>query len=402
MVGKVIDFEKIVKGFTEMQDQNNQYLEAVSRLQLNMIAINNIELPSEAAFRHAPDDYNAIQQCLADVKKECTNFSVKIYTQLEAYPDQCLDALKTIDSCIEMALDDVTQLQEEGISDDRKKMLMDLLSKDLQNIIDRAGIQKDLLNGLLNALDKYLNENIINMYKNLDKIVSKLSSDTNEYKAAVAQLKIAKKDLEDEITNLKKTAIGAFGGMCVAMVIGVLSFAAALTTGGAALPVVAGAAIIIFPLLGGSATTIYASEKMQADQKLLEQMIENIKDDEADILVLENARDECNKYKLNVLGIMNCLKQINKAWSTVHDGFTYIYNQIDKLKIGDEKWKEISLCLINAESKSKEMQIMLTDMKISDTKVSTGNFVVTMDSDEVQRTDKSAERISFMEYMLAI
>ena len=404
MTNNIINFEEILKGFSEIQVKNNAYLTAVTALQSTLTNLKGVKLPEEVNFKNAPADYQKIKSCYEAIQKECTTFTIDIHTQLVNYPNTCLRSLNDIDTSIASAIDNVDNLMKSGLSDYEKENLTAKLTNNLEAIISQSETQINSLNILTNNLNKYIKTNLVSLKKNLEDLTALLAIDSAKFSATLVQLEQTQKTLEKEIADLIAGIASGSAGIFASIIIGILSVVVVVSSGGTALPIAVAGVSAFLAVAGFASAVAYNSARLVSDQKELERLIGQMSGYEVDILLLNSTKDNFSSFVSQMDDVLRNLITIRDAWRFVSDGFTNINITIKAAagKIETEDWQKIKAALEACQTTSENTRTMLNDLKIEDTKVSKANLKVGMSQSEVEKAIQSSKQVSFEEFMLAI
>lgn len=404
MKNSIIKIETAFQRLKGLNEEPTKYADAVSSLDTSMANIKNQVALSELVFNTFPAHYDKYTNCYSRIVANCTTYSTQVHSQLETCPRSLIKSNSTLQSYFSAALVNVksiiAKLDNEGDITADVKALGNNLDAVVTNI--RPIIQT--LNVLLSNIETLESESFAEIMKDLNDILDDIVIDTLEYNNAKRDLELAKKALEDEIKSQMTTAIisGVTGALVIIAtaisVIGIIASGGTAT--GVFLTGLAGAFTLAGPIVGVS----LSAPQITVAQQNLDATITMLENNEKDTLMLDSYKSDVEKAAAEMDNVFIYLNVIKSTWEEVEDGYEKIEEYIKKsyVNMHREQWEKLYNLFDESIDVIDSLDTLLESMILKKTKYANIELVIGMTAEEVAEALKSAELVSYIEYMLAI
>lgn len=99
---KIIQFPKtdLCSSLSAIGEENNKYVAAVTAIENTMVTLSQMSMPPKTDFANEPKTYDQIAECYKKIQNLAVEFTTKIYSELEHYPNACITSLERIDASL--------------------------------------------------------------------------------------------------------------------------------------------------------------------------------------------------------------------------------------------------------------------------------------------------------------
>ena len=404
---KIIQFPKtnLCGSLAAIGTENSNYVAAVTAIENTMVTLSQMTMPPKADFANAPQTYDQIAECYGKIQNLAIEFTTKIYSELEHYPEACITSLERIDISLEKAQERVDFILENPeLDQDDLSYEVKMLTRYMDAVAEEANGQIENLNILINNLETFKEKSVQTIEVIIKTILDDIKIETTEYQNAAKALEMAKKELEKEINGQIAMLVGTVIGAIVAVISAIFVIGAAIASGGGALAIglsVAGALVA----LGGTFFAIgFSAYELDSALKELDHTVAKLSGYEADILLFSEWRDEVDKCAKQLDGIREKLATVQDSWTAVKNGFATISVKIKKARgnLSSEEWQELKSVFASCQETSAETKAMLEDMKLENNRFADAKLQGGMTKEQVEEALKNANMLTFKEIMLAI
>ena len=408
-MGKIIDISEILKrvetSLTEMDDGSTDYGNLVRSVETRLMALHDIKLPEKSQFSNVPIDYDDMRNCKAEIEELCTTFTLDIHNQLLSYPNSVKSSLNKIDRRLNSICKTVNKiLADENMSDDELKDAILDIAEDMENIVDQAEDQVENLNLLISNLDKYANKYTDKIMADINTILDDVKSSGDEYQKIADEINEEKDKLEAKITT-DAIEIATAAVVVIAGVVGTIaSLALLIPSGGSSIAIGLSVICGLIAVGGGVVAIGLDSYDIVQCKKEIQSKIDQLDDLEKDKLLLQTWNDSVQSAKDSLGDLKGDVIKIKNSWVDVKDGFDQIIAYITNKDVNPERknWQMILEYMEKCQAVSKKIRDQISKMILDEHKVSKAKIEVGMTKEQVEEAIKSAEMVSFKEYMLAI
>lgn len=404
MKNSIIKIETAFQRLRRLNEEPTKYAEAVSSLDMSMATIQKQVDLSRLVFNIFPAHYEQYTECCSRIVSHCTTYATQVHSQLESCPSSLLSSNSTLKSYFSAALGNVNsiiaKLENEGdIAAD-----VNALRMNLRAVVNNMKPVIQTLNALLSNLKTLESESFAEIVKDLKDILDDIVIDTLEYNDAKRELELTKAIIENEIKSQTTAAIisGVTGALViVATVISIIAvIASGGTATGAVLTGVAGFFTLVAPIVGVSLTAPQVTEA----QKKLDTTITMLENNAKDTLMLDSYKSDVEKAVAEMDEVFKYLTEIKSTWEEVEAGYNSIEKYIEKsyANMYMEQWAKIQNLLNESIAAISSLDTLLESMRLKKIKYANIKLAVGMTAEEVAEALKSAELVSYIEYMMAI
>lgn len=408
-MGKIIDISEILKrvetSLSDMDDGSTEYGNLVRSVETRLMALHELTLPEKSEFNNVPIDYNDMRNCKVEIEDMCTSFTVTIHSQLLSYPGSVKSSLDRIDRKLNSICKTVKKILDNGnMSDDEIEDAILDIADDMKDIVDQAGEQVENLNQLINNLDKFANQYTDKIMADINRILDDVKSSGDEYKKIADRINEEKDKLKAKITT-DAIEIATAAVVVIAGVVGVCaSLALLIPSGGSSIAI--GLSVICGLIAVGGGLVAIGLDSHEIDQckKEIQSKIDQLDDLEKDKLLLQTWNDSVQDAKDGLGDLKGDVIKIKDSWVNVKDGFDQIIDYITDKNVNPERrnWEMILEYMEKCQAVSKKIRDQISKMILDEHKVSKAKIEVGMTKEQIEEAIKSAEMVSFKEYMLAI
>ena len=201
---KIIQFPKtdLCSSLSAIGEENNKYVAAVTAIENTMVTLSQMSMPPKTDFANEPKTYDQIADCYKKIQNLAVEFTTKIYSELEHYPNACITSLERIDASLKKAQEKVDFIMSNPkLSEDDLSYEANLLARYMDAIAEEADGQIADLNILIDNLEKFKEKSVQTIEATMKTILDDIKIETAEYQAAEKALEEAKKALEKEIND---------------------------------------------------------------------------------------------------------------------------------------------------------------------------------------------------------
>lgn len=404
MNNSIIKIETAFQRLKRLNEEPTKYADTVNSLDMSMANIQTQVSLSELVFNVFPAHYQKYIDCSSRIIGTCTIYAANVHSQLENCPSSLLLSNSTLTSYFSAALNNVdsiiAKLENKGdITAD-----VDALRLNLNAVVVNMKPVIQTLDAVLDTLETLESTSFAEIVEDLDEILDDIVIDTIEYNNAKRDLELAKRSIEDDIkSQTVATIVSGVTGVLVIIattisIIGVI--ASGGTAAGVILTGVAGAFTLLGPIVGVS----LSAPKIMAAQQKLAATITMLENNEKDTLMLDSYKNDVEKAAAEMDEVFKYLTVIKSTWEAVEDGYENLGKYIKKsyANMYREQWEKVYNLIDTSIAAIDSLNTLLESMKLKKTKYANIELSVGMTAEEVAEALKSAELVSYIEYMLAI
>lgn len=407
MTRKILQFPKtdLCSSLSTIGTENSKYVAAVTAIEKTMVTLSDMEMPPKTDFANTPQTYDEIAGCYKKIQGLAIDFTTKIYSELEHYPNVCITSLESIDSSLEKALEKVDFILENpDLNEQELSHEVKMLTRYMDSVAEEADEQIKDLNILINNLEKFREQSVLTIEAMMNTILDDIKIETIEYKNAVKVLEKAKKELEKQINEQIGLLVASVVGVIIGVVLAAFSIVATIATSGGALLI---SLAVVGGLIGVGGTLFsvgFSAYDLDSSIKELKNTVAELSGYETDILLFSEWHDEVDKCAKQLAGIKENLVTVQDSWTTVKNGFTTISADIKKVKgdLSSEEWQNLKTVFVSCQETSVKTKAMLESMKLEDNLFADSQLQEGMTKEQVEEALKNANLLTFKEYMLAI
>ena len=404
---KIIQFPKtdLCSSLSAIGEENNKYVAAVTAIENTMVTLSQMSMPPKTDFANEPKTYDQIADCYKKIQNLAVEFTTKIYSELEHYPNACITSLERIDISLKKAQEKVDFIMSNPkLSEDDLSYEANLLARYMDAIAEEADGQIADLNILIDNLEKFKEKSVQTIEATMKTILDDIKIETAEYQAAEKALEEAKKALEKEINDQIAMLVGSVIGTIAAIIGAVFLIGVSIATAGTALAIgltVAGALVAVGATLFAIGFDAY---KLDSAIKELNHTVSKLESYAADILLFSQWHDNVVQCAEQLDGIREKLATVQDSWTKVKNGFATISAKVKKAKgsLSSKEWEELKSVFNACQETSEKTKAMLESMKLENNRFADAKLYGGMTKEQVEEALKNANLSTFKECMLAI
>ena len=404
MKNSIIKIETAFQRLKKLSTEPTKYAEAVSSLDMSMANIQKQVDLSDLVFNVFPDHYDKYKDCCSRIVGNCTTYATQVHSQLENCPSSLLISNAILKGYLTSALANVKSIMDKLENGGDIETDVSALRGNLLAVINNMSPAIQTLNALLGNLETLETKSFAEIVKDLSEILEDIDIDTLEYKDAKSELELAKSIIENEIKNQTTAAI--ISGVTGALVIiaTVISIIGVIASGGTATAAILTGFAGFFTLVGPIVGVSLSAPQITEAQKKLDTTIRMLENNEKDTLMLDSYKSDVEKAVAEMDEVFKYLAEIQSAWEEVETGYEELEKYIEKsyANIAREQWERIYNLLNESIAEITSLDTLLESMILTKVKYAKIDLAVGMTAEEVTEALKSAELVSYIEYMMAI
>lgn len=412
----ISDYQKtIAMNLSVIGQQVSKYEEAIAKIENAFVTLNNLDIPTKSDFGdELPSWYEFMVKCRGEIENICQNFTLKLHNQLINYPQSVNNALDIIDNSIDNINSSIKVINENGKDEDVLKREMNFMIRYLSIIEDTASQQVESLGILVNNLNKYVNEYIPAINKDLENIIIGICQSNDDYKAKIDEYNRTIDSLQTHLNQSIAELVAACAFVVLGVADAVLTIGIAIVTGGITIPIVISAAIGLLGAITGLVGVGLTSYNIDQDRKAIQAAIDSINTINENMGYLTSWKKSVETCQKDMNGVLEGFQTVRNSWLIVKNGFRELGKQaqsvLDNFDINDEHSYEDLLAELaviteitsKCEERSEAIREQIDGMKIEEHKFSKAKLELGMSAKEVEKAVNEAELLSFSEYMLAV
>ena len=409
-MGRVVDLSQVLRrletGFAKIGSGTSDYGELVSSVESRFVTLEDLELPAQSSFRNVPISYDDMRNCKKEIETLCTKFTLNIHSELLEYPEAVMKSLDKIDRKLERICDKIGEITDASnpMSDEDVKDAIQDIAEYMEEIADEAGDQIKALLILIGNLEKYAGEYTDTIMADINKILDDVKESGDEYLKIADEINKEKEELEAKIVE-DAIDIAASGILAIVGVIGVIaSLVLLIPSGGSSTAIAISVTCGVITAGGGLVGIGLDSYDIVQTKDEIQRKVDALDNLEQDKLLLSTWNSSVESAKNGLGDLKGDIEKIMDSWVSVKDGFREIADYVTDENVNPyhKNWSLILEYMSKCEEASAKIRDQISKMIIDEHKFSKAHVEVGMSKEEIEVAIKSAEMVSFREYMLAV
>lgn len=409
-MGRVIDLTQALKRleavFSRIGSYTSDYGELVSSVESRFVTLEDLQLPEQSSFHNVPISYDDMRNCKKEIETLCTKFTMKLHDELMEYPDSVIKSLNKIDRDLESICDKVARIIDESnpMSETDLKNAIKSIAEYMEEIADEAGDQITDLLILIGNLEKYAGEYTDTIMADINKILDDVKNSGDEYLKIADEINKEKEELETKIVE-DAIDIAASGILAIVGVIGVIaSLVLLIPSGGSSTAIAISVTCGVITAGGGLVGIGLDSRDIVRTKEEIQRKVNDLNDLEQDKLLLQTWNSSVESAKKGLGNLKGDIEKIKDSWVSVKDGFVQIAEYVTDENVNPyhKNWTLILEYMSKCKETSAQIREQISKMIIDEHKFSRARVEIGMSKEQIEAAIKSAEMVSFREYMLAV
>ena len=409
-MGRIIDLTRTLKrleaGFSRMGSETSDYGNLVRSVETRLVTLEDLQLPEQSSFHNLPISYEDMRNCKKEIETLCTKFTLNIHSELLAYPDSVIDSLNKIDRKLARICDKIGDITDESnpMSDDDMEDAIEDIADYMKEIADEAEEQIKQLLILIGNLDRYAGEYTTTIMADINKILEDVKDSGDEYLKIADELNKEKEELESKIIE-DAIEITASSILAIVGVIGVIaSLVLLIPSGGSSTAIAVSVTCGVITAGGGLVGIGLDSYDIVQTKEEIQRKVDALDNLEQDKLLLSTWNSSVESAKNGLGDLKGDIEKIRDSWVSVKDGFREIADYVTDENVNPyhKNWSLILEYMNKCEEASARIRDQISKMIIDEHKFSRAHVEIGMSKEQIEAAIKSAELVSFREYMLAV
>ncbi|MBR0185004.1 MAG: hypothetical protein IJQ24_03125 [Synergistaceae bacterium] len=409
-MGRVVDLSQVLRrletGFAKIGSGTSDYGELVSSVESRFVTLEDLELPAQSSFHNVPISYEDMRNCKKEIETLCTKFTLNIHSELLAYPDSVIKSLNKIDRKLARICDKIGDITDESnpMSNDDMEDAIEDIADYMKEIADEAEEQIKQLLILIGNLDRYAGEYTTTIMADINKILEDVKDSGDEYLKIAEELNKEKEELESKIIE-DAIEITASSILAIVGVIGVIaSLVLLIPSGGSSTAIAVSVTCGVITAGGGLVGIGLDSYDIVQTKKEIQRKVNDLDNLEQDKLLLSTWNSSVESAKNGLGDLKGDIGRIKDSWVSVKDGFMEIAEYVTDENVNPyhKNWTLILEYMSKCEKTSAQIREQISQMIIDEHKFSRAHVEIGMSKEQIEAAIKSAEMVSFREYMLAV
>ena len=409
-MGRVVDLSQVLRrletGFAKIGSGTSDYGELVSSVESRFVTLEDLELPAQSSFHNVPISYDDMRNCKKEIETLCTKFTLNIHSELLEYPEAVMKSLDKIDRKLERICDKIGEITDASnpMSDEDVKDAIQDIAAYMEEIADEAGDQIKALLILIGNLEKYAGEYTDTIMADINKILDDVKESGDEYLKIADEINKEKEELEAKIVE-DAIDIAASGILAIVGVIGVIaSLVLLIPSGGSSTAIAISVTCGVITAGGGLVGIGLDSRDIVRTKEEIQKKVNDLNDLEQDKLLLQTWNGSIESAKNGLGDLKGDIGRIKDSWVSVKDGFMEIAEYVTDENVNPyhKNWTLILEYMSKCEKTSAQIREQISQMIIDEHKFSRAHVEIGMSKEQIEAAIKSAEMVSFREYMLAV
>ena len=409
-MGRIIDLTRTLKrleaGFSRMGSETSDYGNLVRSVETRLVTLEDLQLPEQSSFHNLPISYEDMRNCKKEIETLCTKFTLNIHSELLAYPDSVIKSLNKIDRKLARICDKIGDITDESnpMSNDDMEDAIEDIADYMKEIADEAEEQIKQLLILIGNLDRYAGEYTTTIMADINKILEDVKYSGDEYLKIAEELNKEKEELESKIIK-DAIEITASSIVVVVGVIGVIaSLVLLIPSGGSSTAIAVSVTCGVITAGGGLVGIGLDSYDIVQTKKEIQRKVNDLDNLEQDKLLLSTWNSSVESAKNGLGDLKGDIEKIRDSWVSVKDGFGEIADYVTDENVNPyhKNWSLILEYMSKCEEASAKIRDQISKMIIDEHKFSRAHVEIGMNKEQIEAAIKSAEMVSFREYMLAV
>ena len=274
----------------------------------------------------------------------------------------------------------------------------------MKEIADEAEEQIKQLLILIGNLDRYAGEYTTTIMADINKILDDVKDSGDEYLKIAEELNKEKEELESKIVK-DAIEITASSILAIVGVIGVIaSLVLLIPSGGSSTAIAISVTCGVITAGGGLVGIGLDSYDIVQTKDEIQRKVDALDNLEQDKLLLSTWNSSVESAKNGLGDLKGDIEKIMDSWVSVKDGFREIADYVTDENVNPyhKNWSLILEYMSKCEEASAKIRDQISKMIIDEHKFSKAHVEVGMSKEEIEVAIKSAEMVSFREYMLAV
>ena len=409
-MGRIIDLTRTLKrleaGFSRMRSETSDYGNLVRSVETRLVTLEDLQLPEQSSFHNLPISYEDMRNCKKEIETLCTKFTLNIHSELLAYPDSVIKSLNKIDRKLARICDKIGDITDESnpMSDEDMKDAIEDIADYMKEIADEAEEQIKQLLILIGNLDRYAGEYTTTIMADINKILEDVKYSGDEYLKIADEINKEKEELEAKIVE-DAIDIAASGILAIVGVIGVIaSLVLLIPSGGSSTAIAISVTCGVITAGGGLVGIGLDSYDIVQTKDEIQRKVDALDNLEQDKLLLSTWNSSVESAKNGLGDLKGDIEKIRDSWVSVKDGFREIADYVTDENVNPyhKNWSLILEYMSKCKEASAKIRDQISKMIIDEHKFSKAYVEIGMSKEEIEAAIKSAEMVSFREYMLAV
>ena len=409
-MGRIIDLTRTLKrleaGFSKMGSETSDYGNLVRSVETRLVTLEDLQLPEQSSFHNVPISYEDMRNCKKEIETLCTKFTLNIHSELLAYPDSVIKSLNKIDRKLARICDKIGDITDESnpMSDEDMKDAIEDIADYMKEIADEAEEQIKQLLILIGNLDRYAGEYTTTIMADINKILEDVKDSGDEYLKIADELNKEKEELESKIIK-DAIEITASSILAIIGVIGVIaSLVLLIPSGGSSTAIAVSVTCGVITAGGGLVGIGLDSYDIVQTKDEIQRKVDALDNLEQDKLLLSTWNSSVESAKNGLGDLKGDIEKIRDSWVSVKDGFGEIADYVTDENVNPyhKNWSLILEYMSKCEEASAKIRDQISKMIIDEHKFSRAHVEIGMNKEQIEAAIKSAEMVSFREYMLAV
>ena len=409
-MGRIIDLTRTLKrleaGFSRMGSETSDYGNLVRSVETRLVTLEDLQLPEQSSFHNLPISYEDMRNCKKEIETLCTKFTLNIHSELLAYPDSVIKSLNKIDRKLARICDKIGDITDESnpMSNDDMEDAIEDIADYMKEIADEAEEQIKQLLILIGNLDRYAGEYTTTIMADINKILEDVKYSGDEYLKIAEELNKEKEELESKIIK-DAIEITASSILAIVGVIGVIaSLVLLIPSGGSSTAIAVSVTCGVITAGGGLVGIGLDSYDIVQTKKEIQRKVNDLDNLEQDKLLLSTWNSSVESAKNGLGDLKGDIEKIRDSWVSVKDGFREIADYVTDENVNPyhKNWSLILEYMSKCEEASAKIRDQISKMIIDEHKFSRAHVEIGMSKEQIEAAIKSAELVSFREYMLAV
>ena len=409
-MGRIIDLTRTLKrleaGFSRMGSETSDYGNLVRSVETRLVTLEDLQLPEQSSFHNLPISYEDMRNCKKEIETLCTKFTLNIHSELLAYPDSVIKSLNKIDRKLARICDKIGDITDESnpMSNDDMEDAIEDIADYMKEIADEAEEQIKQLLILIGNLDRYAGEYTTTIMADINKILEDVKDSGDEYLKIADELNKEKEELESKIIE-DAIEITASSILAIVGVIGVIaSLVLLIPSGGSSTAIAVSVTCGVITAGGGLVGIGLDSYDIVQTKEEIQRKVDALDNLEQDKLLLSTWNSSVESAKNGLGDLKGDIEKIRDSWVSVKDGFREIADYVTDENVNPyhKNWSLILEYMSKCEEASAKIRDQISKMIIDEHKFSRAHVEIGMSKEQIEAAIKSAELVSFREYMLAV
>ena len=409
-MGRIIDLTRTLKrleaGFSKMGSETSDYGNLVRSVETRLVTLEDLQLPEQSSFHNVPISYEDMRNCKKEIETLCTKFTLNIHSELLAYPSSVIKSLDKIDRKLKRICDKIGDITDEStpMSDEDMKDAIEDIADYMKEISAEAEEQIKQLLILIGNLDRYAGEYTTTIMADINKILDDVKDSGDEYLKIAEELNKEKEELESKIIE-EAIEITASSILAIVGVIGVIALLVLLIpSGGSSTAIAISVTCGVITAGGGLVGIGLDSYDIVQTKDEIQRKVDALDNLEQDKLLLSTWNSSVESAKNGLGDLKGDIEKIRDSWVSVKDGFGEIADYVTDENVNPyhKNWSLILEYMSKCEEASAKIRDQISKMIIDEHKFSRAHVEIGMNKEQIEAAIKSAEMVSFREYMLAV